>query len=191
MIGCVAGAHRVASRRAAHVRARGRAARCRALRRLGSGADDGADPASHTCCEWPTSFIAARATMQDPDGPPHLRDRAGRRQDCWWARSALATSVGRRSIRLGYWIGRPYWGNGYATRGGAPSSRSRFSQPRHRQRCTRSISCANPASGRVMAKCGMSEASARRCVRIAAAGEEFLVWSIDRDAWERGDGRPG
>jgi RimJ/RimL family protein N-acetyltransferase len=42
----------------------------------------------------------------------------------------------------------------------------------------------NPASGRVMAKCGMSEV--RREMRSHRGDvEEFRVWQIDADAWER------
>ena len=43
----------------------------------------------------------------------------------------------------------------------------------------------NPASGRVMAKCGMSEV--RREMRPHRDGtpEEFRVWTIDREAWDR------
>ncbi len=43
----------------------------------------------------------------------------------------------------------------------------------------------NPASGRVMAKCGMSELRREMRPHRGGPAEEFLVWSIGRDAWER------
>jgi RimJ/RimL family protein N-acetyltransferase len=56
---------------------------------------------------------------------------------------------------FGYWVGRPYWGNGYATAAARAVIALAFSrldidtlQAIHLAR--------NPASGRVMAKCGMS-----------------------------------
>ena len=88
---------------------------------------------------------------------------------------------------LGFWVGRPYWGNGYATAAARAIVALAFShlgldrlQAMHLAR--------NPASGRVMAKCGMSEV--RRDMRAHRDGrpEEFRVWSIERDAWDRATG---
>ena len=83
---------------------------------------------------------------------------------------------------LGYWIGRPYWGRGHATDAATAMIALGFScldliemHASHLER--------NPASGRVMAKCGMREM--RREVRAHRAGEpeRFCLWSIDRDEW--------
>ena len=85
---------------------------------------------------------------------------------------------------LGYWVGRPYWGNGYATAAARAVIALAFGHldmdSLHAMHLAR-----NPASGRVMAKCGMTEV--RREMRSHRGGpaEEFRVWSIDRDAWER------
>jgi ribosomal-protein-alanine N-acetyltransferase len=84
---------------------------------------------------------------------------------------------------LGYWIGRPYWGRGYATAAARAVIALAFSfldvdliAASHLTR--------NPASGRVMAKCGMqplrTEYRDHRGRR-----EEFCVRGITRDAWER------
>ncbi len=85
---------------------------------------------------------------------------------------------------LGYWVGRPHWGNGYATAAARALVALAFShldvESLHATHLAR-----NPASGRVLAKCGMSEV--RRVTRPHRDGpaEEFLVWSIDREGWER------
>ena len=61
---------------------------------------------------------------------------------------------------LGYWVGRPYWGLGYATAAARAVIALAFSHldidTLHAIHLAR-----NPASGRVMAKCGMSELAAR------------------------------
>ena len=84
---------------------------------------------------------------------------------------------------LGYWIGRPHWGNGYATAAVRAMLSLAFSQMSI-DVLTAIHLVRNPASGRVMAKCGMSEV--RREMRSHRGDlEEFRVWQIDADAWER------
>src|SRR5213079_1403288 len=85
---------------------------------------------------------------------------------------------------FGYWVGRPYWGNGYATAAARALIALAFEHLDIDS--LRAIHLArNPASGRVMAKCGLSEV--RREMRPHRGGppEEFRVWTIDREAWER------
>jgi len=83
---------------------------------------------------------------------------------------------------LGYWIGRPYWGRGYASEAASAAIALGFTQleldEMHATHLAR-----NPASGRVMQKCGMVEV--RRELRPHRGGppEPFCVWSIDRVAW--------
>lgn len=83
---------------------------------------------------------------------------------------------------LGYWIGRPYWRRGYATAAAAAVIALGFTrlelEEMHAVHLAR-----NPASGRVMEKCGMREV--RRVIRAHRGGaqEPFCVWSIDRGAW--------
>jgi RimJ/RimL family protein N-acetyltransferase len=85
---------------------------------------------------------------------------------------------------LGYWVGRPYWGSGYATAAARAVIALAFSHldidTLHAIHLAR-----NPASGRVMAKCGMSQLGREMNPHRGGPAEEFLVWSIDRDAWER------
>ena len=84
---------------------------------------------------------------------------------------------------IGYWIGRPYWGRGYATAAGRAVIALAFSLL-DLDLITASHLARNPASGRVMAKCGMrplrTESRDHRGRR-----EEFCVCGITRDAWER------
>jgi ribosomal-protein-alanine N-acetyltransferase len=84
---------------------------------------------------------------------------------------------------LGYWLGRPYWGNGYATAAARAVVALAFAHMDvdvlgaiHLAR--------NPASGRVLARCAMTEGP--RAMRPHRGGppEEFRTWSISRVAWE-------
>ncbi|MET0683430.1 MAG: GNAT family N-acetyltransferase [Casimicrobiaceae bacterium] len=132
--------------------------------------------------EMAESFIAGCHRAVAADGPRTFAiTRAG--DGLLVGAIGLATSADAIDS-FGYWVGRPYWGNGYATAAARAVIALAFSrldidalQAIHLAR--------NPASGRVMAKCGMSEL--RREMRPHRGGptEEFLVWSIGRNAWER------
>ena len=84
---------------------------------------------------------------------------------------------------LGYWIGQPYWGLGYAT----AAARAVIAL------CFRYLDChqltashlvRNPASGRVLEKCGL--VPVQRLERMHRGKlEEFCVRGITRDAWEK------
>ena len=85
---------------------------------------------------------------------------------------------------FGYWVGRPYWGNGYATAAARAVIALAFSRlgldALHAVHLAR-----NPASGRVLAKCGMAEVGREMRPHRGGPPEEFRVWSIDREAWDR------
>ena len=83
---------------------------------------------------------------------------------------------------LGYWIGRPYWGRGYATAAASAMIALAFS-------CldldlvTASHLSRNVASAQVLEKCGMS--LLRTGMRDhRGALEAFCVRGISREAWE-------
>lgn len=83
---------------------------------------------------------------------------------------------------LGYWIGRPWWSRGYATAAARALLATAFRlldvdgiTARHLAR--------NPASGRVMEKCGMTLARRERAPHRGGPVEEHCVWSIDRERW--------
>jgi RimJ/RimL family protein N-acetyltransferase len=94
------------------------------------------------------------------------------------------TSSPESGESLGYWIGRPHWGNGYATAALRAIIALAFSRldidVLHAIHLVR-----NPASGRVMAKCGMSEVRRETRPHRDGTPEEFHVWTIDREAWDR------
>ena len=85
---------------------------------------------------------------------------------------------------IGYWIGVPYWGHGYATAALAAGLALAFA-------CTdtavmRAMHLArNPASGRVMEKCGMLMIAERHKPHRGGAPEPFVVREIRRERWER------
>jgi RimJ/RimL family protein N-acetyltransferase len=109
-----------------------------------------------------------------------------------------ATLIGAIALRplgdihenIGYWIGRAYWGRGYATAATMAITALAFGYldcetlaASHLER--------NPASGRVLGKCGFTPL---RTVRREHRGriEAFRVHGITRDAWElRIGGSPG
>ena len=72
-------------------------------------------------------------------------------------------------IETGYWIGEPYWGKGYATEGARAMLEYGFAQLRLEQ-ITAGHFVDNPASGRVLTKCGF---------RYTGTGQRF---SLARDA---------
>lgn len=76
--------------------------------------------------------------------------------------SCALVAVTRSGAEFGYWIGRPYWGRGYATAAGRLAldfARSALGLPRLRANCLET----NTASRRVLEKLGF-----RRCRRVAA-----------------------
>ena len=100
----------------------------------------------------------------------------------------LVGAIGLRPVatqreNLGFWIGRPYWGRGYATAAARAVIALAFGLL-DIDTLTASHLTRNPTSGRVMEKCGMSllrtETRNHRGVQ-----EEFCVRGITRDDWER------
>jgi len=82
---------------------------------------------------------------------------------------------------LGYWIGRPYWNRGYATAAVQAIIVLAF-EFLDLEALSASHLVRNPASGRVMEKCGMR---ILRTERRAHRGtlEEFCLRGITREAW--------
>jgi ribosomal-protein-alanine N-acetyltransferase len=82
---------------------------------------------------------------------------------------------------LGYWVGRPYWNRGYATAAAQTVIVLAF-EFLDLDELTASHLARNPASGRVMEKCGM------RLLRTETrdhrgAPQDFCIRGITRDAW--------
>ncbi len=90
---------------------------------------------------------------------------------------------------FGYWIGRPFWRLGYATAAGRAILAVVFARldtdEMHATHLTR-----NPASGRVMEKCGMLLVRREYKPHRGGPAEEFCVWSITRERWSMLRGTP-
>ncbi|MBT3289847.1 MAG: GNAT family N-acetyltransferase [Victivallales bacterium] len=94
----------------------------------------------------------------------------------------LANSSERGEI--GYWIGKPDWGHGYCTEAARAAITYGFSVLRlnriHGRYCKR-----NPASGRVMAKIGMTyEGCLRQHEKKWGQIEDMVLYGILRAEWE-------
>ena len=85
---------------------------------------------------------------------------------------------------LGYWVGLPYWGNGYATEAGLEMLRYAFGTLGLARVCAHHMA-RNPASGRVLEKIGMTrEGLLRKDVRKWDRREDLVVWGILREEFE-------
>jgi ribosomal-protein-alanine N-acetyltransferase len=99
----------------------------------------------------------------------------------------LVGAIGLRPVAteresLGFWIGRPYWGRGYATAAARAVIALAFGLL-DIDALTASHLARNPASGRVMEKCGMSLLGTEKR-NHRGVPEEFCVRGITRDDWE-------
>jgi ribosomal-protein-alanine N-acetyltransferase len=84
---------------------------------------------------------------------------------------------------FGYWIGAPYWGRGFATSAARAVVALMFSYVECDQ-ITASHLVRNPASGRVMEKCGLT--LVKTITREHRGRQEpFCIRGITRGAWER------
>lgn len=102
----------------------------------------------------------------------------------------LVAAIGLMNIEkghqaeLGYWIGKPYWGQGYCTEAARAIVRYAFTELGlvrvYANHLTR-----NPQSGRVMQKLGMQhEGTHRQHVRKWDKLEDIEFYGILKDEWE-------
>lgn len=105
---------------------------------------------------------------------------------------SLGLSISQRHAHaeLGYWVGAPYWGRGYATEAVAALLTYGFRDLGlhriHANHFTR-----NPASGRVMQKLGMRfEGILRGHLRKGEQFENVASYGILHDEWRGGAGDP-
>ena len=95
----------------------------------------------------------------------------------------IGTPLAPGMAEIGYWLGRPFWGRGYATEAARRMLRLAF------ETCGRGLVWAgvppdNPASRRVLEKCGLMFERRERTLFPARAEErEVFVLSIDRERW--------
>lgn len=89
-----------------------------------------------------------------------------------------------RKGELGYWIGRPFWGQGYATEASEALLKFCFEQLALNKVFARFMT-RNPASGKVMQKIGMThEGILRQGVLKYGVYEDLRVYSILRSEYE-------
>ena len=90
---------------------------------------------------------------------------------------AVGLEIERRHKRaiLGYWIGKPYWGNGYATEAAGAVVRFGFEEL-GLNRISAGHFRRNPASGRVMQKIGMKHEGLKR--------KDLIKWGEFQDSEE-------
>ena len=83
---------------------------------------------------------------------------------------------------LGYWLGRHYWGQGYASE--AVSAGVAFLMKNGAQQICSGVFEGNEASARILRKCGFQEAS-RDVVRSVARAEDCpnINYMLTRDNW--------
>ena len=103
------------------------------------------------------------------------------------ATEALVGAIGlvlrpaHHRAEMGYWVGRPYWGRGYATEAAAAMLHYGFTQ----LSLNRIHAChfaRNPASGRVLEKIGMRrEGVSRQHVRRWDRFEDLVQYGIVRE----------
>lgn len=91
---------------------------------------------------------------------------------------SLKLEPAQRRAELGYWIGRPYWGRGYATEATRAMIAWGFEEVGlariYAHHMTR-----NPASGRVMAKAGMQhEGTLRQHFCRWGVAEDVAIWGV-------------
>ena len=86
------------------------------------------------------------------------------------------------AAELGYWIGTPHGGRGYATQAAQALMRLAFTKL-GLSRAFAEIMAGNPASGRVLAKAGLAAKGAATGCRGRCAGQPTEMFEITREAW--------
>jgi len=111
--------------------------------------------------------------------------------------SALVGAIGLAKIaaghqaEMGYWIGKPYWNQGFCTEAAAALLRHAF-LTLGLARVYATHLARNPASGRVMRKVGMRhEGTLRKHLRKWDVLEDVECYGILREEWKGSGGNAG
>jgi RimJ/RimL family protein N-acetyltransferase len=95
--------------------------------------------------------------------------------------SFIAIEQEHSRAELGYWVGKPYWGKGYATEAADALVQYGFNELGLNRIFAEHLS-RNPASGRVLAKIGMQhEGTLRKHVTKWGVFEDVEIWGLVRD----------
>jgi ribosomal-protein-alanine N-acetyltransferase len=98
---------------------------------------------------------------------------------------AIGLTIDRAADKgdLGYWIGKPFWGEGFCTEAAQAVLDYGFGTLELNRICARHFA-RNPASGRVMAKIGMTaEGTARQDAIKWGNYEDLVLYGILRHEW--------
>lgn len=99
---------------------------------------------------------------------------------------AIGLTIDRRfrKAELGYWIGKPFWNQGYATEAAKAVIEFGFDELRL-NRIGAGHFTRNPSSGRVMEKIGMQqEGTARQAAVKWGKYEDMMLYGILREDWK-------
>lgn len=97
---------------------------------------------------------------------------------------SLSLNTADCNAELGYWIGKPFWGNGFATEASARMIQYGFEEL-NLNRIHAHYMVRNPASGKVMRKIGMKfEGQLRQHVKKNDNFEDIDVYAILRSEYE-------
>lgn len=90
---------------------------------------------------------------------------------------------GASTVEISYWLGMPYWGNGYASEAVQALVDASFSYTQT-QKINASIQLKNDASRHVLEKCGFAQAGRSTCIR-PVWGDEVPAdcYSLSRAVW--------
>ncbi len=103
----------------------------------------------------------------------------------------LEIDKANRQAELGYWIGKPHWGQGYGTEAARRVLRYAFEELAL-NRVYGLHMTKNPASGRVMEKLGMKrEGTLRQALFRWKKFEDLEVYAMLREEWGRPDAVSG
>jgi len=90
----------------------------------------------------------------------------------------------RKSAEIGYWLGKPYWGKGYAVEAARALVRFGFQQM-DLERVEAKCFLENRAGQRVIGKLGMKFEATDRSEMIKGSYPELRVYAIAKQDWER------
>ena len=97
----------------------------------------------------------------------------------------LVLNAADNHAELGYWVGKPFWNNGYCTEAARTVVAYGF-DVLSLERIFANYMARNPASGRVLAKLGMQqEGFLRRHRRKFGRYEDLIVCGITKAEWQR------
>jgi ribosomal-protein-alanine N-acetyltransferase len=110
----------------------------------------------------------------------------GRREDDLLIGSCgfVSHNAAGKSAEIGYWLGKPYWGQGYAVEAARALVRFGFEQM-GLERIEAKCFLENRAGQRVIEKLGMKFEGADRSEMIKGAYPELKVYAIERAEWAR------